>query len=171
LGIVFYNFKKDQDKAKFWMIRKFLSKRIYRSGLPLLGFAGLGAVCLLLNLFDSVALKDEHIFFLASMHTIVPLLMTMILLPSLFGYWSPLKKMLECWLCSLISKLSISIYSAHFMTTLFLIYYRQYDLELSTFTMIYLGCCTILPSFFISIILTTIVEIPVFVCKKVFWKT
>ena len=37
--------------------------------------------------------------------------------------------------------------------------------------MIFLAFCTVLPSLLIAILLTTIVEIPVFVCKKVFWKT
>ena len=57
------------------------------------------------------------------------------------------------------------------MTSLYFIYYRQNDLELSPFTMLFMAFITFLPAVFLSLILTTIVEIPVFVCKKVFWKT
>lgn len=52
-----------------------------------------------------------------------------------------------------------------------MIYYRQNDLELSPFTMIYFGFCTVFPTLVLAIFLTTIVEIPVFVLKKVFWQT
>lgn len=97
--------------------------------------------------------------------------MAFIMLPSLFGYYSPIKKLLESWICNLISKLSISLYAIHYVVALYVVYCRQYDLELSNFTVIYVACCTIIPSLIISVVLTTTVEIPVFVIKKKYWKT
>ena len=158
------------DKEHFWLI-KILNKNIYRTLFQLTGMIGLGVIIYLFYLLADVTLSDLHIFYFESLHIIVPLLICLIIVPSLFGYYSPLKKMLECWLCNLISKLSISLYAAHFIITVFFIYYRQYDLELSPFTMVFFAFCTIFPTILLSILLTTIVEIPVFVCKKVFWKT
>lgn len=147
-----------------------LQNKFFRVSLPLLGFIGFVVIAYLLSVFDDNSIQLKHNFFLSSLHLLVPLLLSLIFLPSLFGYWSPLKMLFESPLCHFLSKLSLSIYSANYMTSLFIIYYRQNDLELSPFIMIFMAFITILPAIFLSLILTTIVEIPVFVCKKVYWK-
>jgi hypothetical protein len=73
--------------------------------------------------------------------------------------------------CNLISKLSLSLYCIHYSISLYLIYYRQCDLELSNLTVIFLACCTLLPAVLLAIVLTATIEIPVFVCKKIYAKT
>lgn len=150
---------------------KRLTNKPFRTFLPLLGLAGFISISCFFAQLQQQPLQNPHIYLLSSFHTLIPLLISLILVPSLFGFWSPLKRMLECWLCNLISKLSMSLYSTNFMTTLFIIYYRQNDLELSPFTISFYAFCTIIPSILLSIFLTTMVEIPVFVCKKISSKT
>ena len=71
----------------------------------------------------------------------------------------------------MVSKLSLSILGMHYSISLYLIYYRQCDLELSNLTIVFLGCCTLLPAILFSIVLTATIEIPVFLCKKLYAKT
>ena len=148
-----------------------LHHKVIRVLIPLLGFIGLVCIAYFLSVIDEQKITLTHNFFLSSLHLLVPLLVSLIFLPSLFGYWSPLKKIFESPFCHFLSKLSLSIYAVNYMTSLYFIYYRQNDLELSPFTMLFMAFITFLPAVFLSLIMTTIVEIPVFVCKKVFWKT
>ena len=54
LGIVFYHFKKMQqkDKEKFWIMRK-LQQKLYRVFVPLLGVSGFIFIAHLLSEFNS----------------------------------------------------------------------------------------------------------------------
>jgi len=106
----------------------YLQKKFYRILTPMLGILGISAIILCMSFYYDSALEAKDLFFFSSLHLLTPLCLSLIFLPSLFGYWSPWKKMFECWVCHLLSKLSLSIYSAHFITTLFIVYYRQNDL-------------------------------------------
>lgn len=62
LGIIFYNFKKMQEKEKFWLI-KCLNKKVVRILLQLVGLLGLGVIVFMFYLLANVNLSDLHIFY------------------------------------------------------------------------------------------------------------
>lgn len=123
LGITYYFFKKAQNKESHWLISK-LQKRAFRLVLPVLGILGLLVIFLSFHGLKSVIINQYHIFYFASLRTIIPLLIAFIFIPSLFGYLSAIKILLESWICNLLSKLSLSIFSVNFTIALSLVYYR-----------------------------------------------
>ena len=69
-----------------------LHHKVIRVLIPLLGFIGLALIAYFLSVIDGQKITLTHNFFLSSLHLLVPFLLSLIFLPSLFGYWSPLKK-------------------------------------------------------------------------------
>lgn len=92
LGIAYFNFKKDHCKEIFWMI-KILKKKIYRILFPLLGIAGLNVVAFSFALSNNNNLTLANFLYFTSLRTLVPLLVALIILPSLFGYLSAIKSL------------------------------------------------------------------------------
>jgi surface polysaccharide O-acyltransferase-like enzyme len=156
LGILYYQFKREQNKSKFWVI-KLLSKRVFRIGIPLCGVVGLFLVAYSFHDLNSVTLSSGYFAYFGILRTVVPLLMILVMLPTLFGFGSAVKEVCESRTCNLVSKLSLSIYGIHYLISLYLVYYRQCDLELSNFTVVFLACCTIIPSILLAIVLTSVI--------------
>ena len=93
LGILFHEFKKMGEKKQFWVIRH-LQSRVCRMGMPLASLAALTAILMVFDSFEKDCLQPWHIFFFTSLHAVVPLLTAVAIVPSLFGYCSPLKRLL-----------------------------------------------------------------------------
>jgi peptidoglycan/LPS O-acetylase OafA/YrhL len=90
LGILYFQFKKGHHKEQFWLI-KLLNRRIFRIGLPLLGLLGLLGVAISFHNINNVTLSLSYFLYFSTLRTIVPLLVIMVILPSLFGYCSIVK--------------------------------------------------------------------------------
>jgi hypothetical protein len=54
IGLLYYRFKKTQDKHNFWIIKK-LEKKFYRIALPMIGCLGLVGVAIS---FDIISKKE-----------------------------------------------------------------------------------------------------------------
>lgn len=134
-----------------------LNRRVFRVGSTLIGILGITIIAFSFKLSNNAALNISYFAYFTALRTIVPLLIALIILPSLFGFVSPIKSILEGWVCNLVSKLSLTKFGIHYSIALYIIYHRQFDLELSNFTVIFLACCTIIPSFVLAIVLTSIV--------------
>ena len=92
LGIAYFNFKKGHCKDTFWII-KLLKNKINRIVFPLLGFVGLNVVAFSFALSNNNNLSLANFFYFTSLRTLVPLLVALIILPSLFGYISAIKSL------------------------------------------------------------------------------
>lgn len=92
LGIAYFNFKKGHCKETFWIV-KILNKKIYRIVLPLFGFVGLNIVAFSFAHSNNNSLTLSNFFYFTSLRTLVPLLVALIILPSLFGYLSAIKSL------------------------------------------------------------------------------
>jgi hypothetical protein len=70
---------------------KLLAKRAFRVGLPLVGLIGIGLVAYSFHNLNSVTLSSSYFLYFSILRTVIPFLMALVILPSLFGYSSPIK--------------------------------------------------------------------------------
>ena len=73
------------------MIR-LLAIRALRVGLPLSGLLGIGLVAYSFHNLNSVTLSSTYFIYFAVLRTAIPLLIALLILPSLFGYSSLIKE-------------------------------------------------------------------------------
>jgi len=69
-----------------------MARRALRVGMPLLGLLGIGLVAYSFHNLNSVTLSSSYFIYFAVLRTAVPLLVALLILPSLFGYSSPIKE-------------------------------------------------------------------------------
>lgn len=69
-----------------------------------------------------------------------------------------------------LSKLSLSFYAVHYSIELTIVYSRKSDMEFLIKNILFFTICSILPALLISIAITALIEIPVFLCKQKYWK-
>ena len=70
---------------------KLLAKRAFRVGLPLVGLIGIGLVAYSFHNLNSITLSSSYFLYFSILRTIIPFLVVLVILPSLFGYSSPIK--------------------------------------------------------------------------------
>jgi hypothetical protein len=70
---------------------KLLAKRAFRVGLPLVGLIGIGLVAYSFHNLNSVTLSSSYFLYFSILRTVIPFLVVLVILPSLFGYSSPIK--------------------------------------------------------------------------------
>jgi len=67
--------------------------------------------------------------------------------------------------------MSLSAYGVHFIIQIATIYSRKTDLYLNNLEITLLALCSLLPIFTISIFFTALLEMPIYMAKKIYLKT
>ncbi len=156
LGITFYQFRKLENKDSHKLIR-FLQKKKNRALFRIAPIGFLIACIFYFNWISKQSLNYIDYVALTSLNTLIPLAVIIIVIPSLFGYHSPVTVFFESNTCNVISKLSMSIYAIHFSYDIYIVYSRLSDLYVTNKTIILMSICSFIPVAFLSIFLTTLI--------------
>lgn len=71
----------------------------------------------------------------------------------------------------LLSKMSLSAYGVHYIVQFVIIYSRKTDLYLNNMEIALSALYSFVPMFFISVFFTALLEMPIYMAKKIYLKT
>ena len=96
LGIAYFRFRRKKNKDSFWIVRR-LKAKLWRILLPLVGIGAWWGICWILHEYNVTenSIGSTECLIFAAFRTLIPLCIVMIILPSLYGFESPIKSLLE----------------------------------------------------------------------------
>ena len=148
-----------------------MAKRITRIMIVVFSFTILGLMARYVSNKNINEITFGDKIWLNSFHFLFPLTVCILISPPLFGFNSGLKMFLEYSKFGFLSKISLSAYGVHYIIQFATIYSRKTDLYLNNLQIALSALYSFVPMFTISIFFTALLQMPIYMAKKIYSKT